>query len=474
MNKKIIIILIGLLIIGTVLSSCGPSVVETPSATELASTLDAPTVVPSKTLAPQTESDAVETARFSIEAHEEYQDAVSVLYETYFPGESPDFVESEGDLVVKMADIPEGSHPLIRATFLPDAVMIPQTNANHIQDFVNFAISLEGQDVLITNDYLPAKLILTDQAGNIVELSEPVTKVISTYGPATAFIYSVGAAERLVSASYLGARDPLGMSVMEKMDPRFPEIMGDDKFSQQDFNVEQAAVLNPDLIVTSTRTAWLDTVETLDWSVFLFDAETPERLKEAMRLAGQIFGPHSAAQSEVWVAYYEGVVNTISEQTASLDEDERPRVLFLGTEPTRVASGDMYQTDIIEAAGGVSVSAELGGYWNDVNLEQIAIWDPDVIIVPPYGGASVIAITESREWQILDAVQNGRVYQMPKLVAPWDTPAPDSVLGILWLAQRLHPNLIEMDCQTEATYFYDTFFNYSITQEELETVCKFE
>ena len=72
--------------------------------------------------------------------------------------------------------------------------------------------------------------------------------------------------------------------------------------------------------------------------------------------------------------------------------------------------------------------------------------DSDVIIVPPYGGASVKAIVESQEWQILDAVQKGQVYRMPKLVVPWDTPAPDSVLGIVWLAQLLNPRTIDLRC----------------------------
>ena len=64
------------------------------------------------------------------------------------------------------------------------------------------------------------------------------------------------------------------------------------------------------------------------------------------------------------------------------------------------------------------MSVELSGYWNDVDLEQIAIWDPDVIIVPPYGGATVETITESPEWQILNAVQSGHVYQMPNWSFP--------------------------------------------------------
>ncbi|MFW5714526.1 MAG: ABC transporter substrate-binding protein, partial [Brevefilum sp.] len=121
-----------------------------------------------------------------------------------------------------------------------------------------------------------------------------------------------------------------------------------------------------------------------------------------------------------------------------------------------------------------SVSADLSGFWNDVNLEQILIWDPDVIIVPPYGGATVSSITESSEWQILDAVQAGRVYQMPKLVVPWDTPSTDSVLGIVWMAQMLHPELVDLDCSNEAEYFYNTFYDYAITDDEIQTICQFE
>jgi iron complex transport system substrate-binding protein len=161
----------------------------------------------------------------------------------------------------------------------------------------------------------------------------------------------------------------------------------------------------------------------------------------------------------------------ILDETQTIADEDRPTVLFTGTEPLRIASGDMYQTSLIEIAGGVSVSSELTGYWNDVNLEQIAAWDPDVIIVPPYGGATVEAITENPDWQILTAVQKGRVYRMPKLVAPWDTPAPDSVLGIIWLAQRLFPELETPDCAEQADYFYNTYYNYAISAEEIDTIC---
>ena len=412
--------------------------------------------------------------RFTIVADDELKTSVAMLFESYFPGEAAAFVEKGGDLVVtKTYECPD-DRPCIWATYLPDSVMIQQSENADMEEFITFAISPEGQEQLINAGDLPQQINLDDQAGSTLVIPQPINRVISTYGPATSFIYSVHAQDRLVSASYLGARDPKGSAVMEKMDPRFPEIMGDNYFTQNDFNVEQAAVLNPDLIVTSARTSWLDTAEQLGLDVFLFDAETPERLRDAMQLVGKLFGPHSRAIADAWISYYDGIASAIQEQIAEIPEDQRVRVLFTGTAPLKVASGDMYQTDIIRAAGGVSVSSKLKGYWNDVNIEQVALWDPDVIIVPPYGGASVEAITESSEWQILEAVQERQVYQMPKLVVPWDTPAPDSILGIVWIAQLINPESINIDCATEAEYFYNTFYNYPITKEELATICQFD
>lgn len=402
--------------------------------------------------------------RFTIQADAALQAPLAALYAAFYEGEQPVFVSADADLV---ATASEGA----AAYFLPGAALIPAADSAEVADFIAFAVSPDGQQVLIDQGALPATITLTDQAGNAVEVAQPVRRMISAHGPTTAFVYAVGAQDRLVAASYLGARDPQGAAAMERIDPHFEEIKGDDEFSQQDFNVEDAAALDPDLILAAARTTWLDVTAELDIPVFLFDAETPERLKKAMLLTGQLFGPATAAQAEAWVAYYDSVFETVIEQTRAIPEEDRVRVLFTGTEPLRVVSGEMYQTAIIEAAGGVSVTAELTGFWNDVNLEQVAIWNPDVIIVPPYGGASVEAITESPEWQILDAVQAGRVYRMPKLVVPWDTPAPDSVLGIIWMAQLLYPELIDLDCAEQADYFYTTFYHYAISAEETAALC---
>ena len=195
-------------------------------------------------------------------------------------------------------------------------------------------------------------------------------------------VYGVGAGGRLVAAAYLGAKNA-GATAMENIDPRFPELDNGGSFSQKEFNLEEAATLNPNLIIAGARSTWLDTVSELGIPSFLYDAETPEALKEAILLTGQLFGPNTAAQAEAWVKYYDWITDSVIEQTQNIPDEDRIQVLFTGTDPLRIASGEMIQSSLIEIAGGVSVSSELTGYWNDVNLEQIAASGTrNVIIVP--------------------------------------------------------------------------------------------
>lgn len=466
MKKHIINLILLTLAAALILSACTTATEEvTPTEEEEVQETEAPTEEPKE------EPTEEVSARFSIQADADLQEAVTALYTACFPEEQPLFVDSEADLLATAAtEDEEFTLSDLPATFLPDSVLLPQTDSDDITEFVDFAISTAGQQVLIDLGALPDSVTLTDQAGNTIEIPQPVERVLSAYGPSTAIIYSVDAEDTLVSAAYLGAKDTIGSTAMANIDSRFEDLKSE-SFSQDEFNVEEAVNLDPDLIIANARSSWLDTVGELDVPIFLYDAETPELLKEAVLLTGEIFGPNSTAQAEAWVEYYDWVYDTILESTQSLSDEERPGVLFTGTSPLRIASGIMYQTSVIEIAGGISVSTELTGYWNDVNLEQIATWDPDVIIVPPYGGATVEAITEDAEWQILEAVQTGEVYQIPKLVAPWDTPASDSVLGIIWMSQVLFPDLVDLDCEEQAEYFFNTFYDYAISAEELETIC---
>ncbi len=406
---------------------------------------------------------------FTIQADEQLQPAIDALYAAVFNGEEPSYVDANGDvLVTSNPDVLADAVGALPDYFLPDGGIIALTdNADAIR-FADFSVSPDGQQVLIDAGLLPASVTITDQAGNTIEIPQPVRRVITPHAISTYTVYGVAGGDRLVAGSFLGARDEPGASRMAQIDPRFSELSSY-SMSQKEINVEQVAVLAPDVILTSTRSQWLDAVAELNIPVVLFQGESPETLKEAVLIVGQILGPNTAAHAEAWVAYYDSVFTTVTDATSNLES--RPSVLFSGSEPLRVASNEMYQSFMVDAAGGMSVTGDLTGYWNDVNLEQVAVWNPEVMFSTPYDGAWIDSVMSSTEWQVISAVQNGKVYQIPSYVAPWDTPIPESVLGIIWMTETLYPDLLDLDCATETDYFYRTFYNYQLPEDEIAALC---
>jgi len=45
------------------------------------------------------------------------------------------------------------------------------------------------------------------------------------------------------------------------------------------------------------------------------------------------------------------------------------------------------------------------------------------------------------------------------------------VLGVIWLAKTLYPDQVDLDCATETSYFYRTFYKYELPEAELTALC---
>lgn len=338
--------------------------------------------------------------------------------------------------------------------------------------FLEWATGPDGQQVAIELGLLPAEVTVTDQAGETVTVPQPVRRVVSAYGVSTYFIYPVGGEDRLVAATYLGIRSDEAVAAMTRIDPRFPEVSSAvSTLGQAESNLEEIAAVQPDLLLASKDSDWLGAAGELGIPVLRFEGETPQSLKDAVRLVGAVLGPDAAYRAEQFAQFYDETLGSIQAQMAGIDDPTT--VYFSGTNPLRVASGGMYQTAMIEAAGGVSVSKDTpGAGWQDVNLEQVYNWNPEVIFVPTYGRATTEAFTEDPQWAPVQAVAQGNVIQLPSLTGPLDTPAPDSIIGIIWMANRLYPGQLDLDCEALATEFYSRFYEYQLTPEEANGLCE--
>jgi iron complex transport system substrate-binding protein len=72
----------------------------------------------------------------------------------------------------------------------------------------------------------------------------------------------------------------------------------------------------------------------------------------------------------------------------------------------KVPPAEWIQTGIVEMAGGKPVWTDtLTDGWTIVTLEQIAAWNPDVILVADYKGKALEAVTSLKQddkWALLD------------------------------------------------------------------------
>jgi iron complex transport system substrate-binding protein len=131
------------------------------------------------------------------------------------------------------------------------------------------------------------------------------------------------------------------------------------------------------------------------------------------------------------------------------------------------SSGTFFQHHMMEAAGGLDVASELKGGWNEISVEQLMNWNPDVIASVKYcPDGKPEEIYANDKLSNLNAIKEKQVYQMPSNIGPWDMPEPKSILGIMWMSKALYPEAFEsIDLEKEANYFHEKF--YGVSYDEL-------
>ena len=132
----------------------------------------------------------------------------------------------------------------------------------------------------------------------------------------------------------------------------------------------------------------------------------------------------------------------------------------------------MYQHFIINLAGGRNVSANEKGEatpghgWLKISPEQLIKWNPDLIIVTQYAsGITPEQILADERLRGINAIKNKQVFWFPSKLNSWDNPTPQAVLGIKWLAKKIHPDKFRnIDIEKEANNFFTMFYGKTFTE----------
>lgn len=318
--------------------------------------------------------------------------------------------------------------------------------------------------------------VVQDMAGTDVELPQDVERVINCWPSSIQMMITLGATDKLVGVR--GIVNTENFAWMTKIAPEIqnlPSVL-DGTGSEGTLNIEEMLTLEPDLVITPYE----DDAETcrnagLTTAYMMFDSF--DGLKQSVTALGEMLGEDETAVAEKYVEYLDENIATVEDALKDLDDADRPVVHYMdaqnGEDMLTTSGTNSIMSEWIEMGGGkISTDGMLEGNSQQISAEEILAIDPDIILV---GGANQAIVYDKLmadpAMQELSAVQSGQVYRIPQGTFQWDRYSSESALQVLWAAKTIQPEYFEdIDMAQETKEFYKEYFNYDLSDEEVEAI----
>ena len=407
-----------------------------------------------------------------------YEDNVKAIVTKVSLGEADAGVVYVSDITTEVAgkigkiDIPDALNTI--ATY-PIAAISDSKNPDPAKAFVDMILSPEGQAVLGKYGFIPAVtgasstegFMVTDALGRAVRFEKAPEKIVlagkALFMVADAIYLFPEDGKRIVA---LGSTQQGSSNFIPMIDTTFSDKIALDSNA----GVEQIAATQPDCVIMKSSNASTlgKALEAVKIPVVYLDFETPDQYQRDLKTLGQLFqNPEQAAKL---ADYYKSKADAVAKTVANLKDDQKPRTLVLyynekdNTVAFNVPPMGWMQTLQVIMAGGRPVweDANPGSGWTKISLEQVAAWNPEVIFVVSYikpVNEVVATLKADSKWQALDAVKNNKIYAFVTDAYSWDQPDTRWLLGLSWVAGKLHPDLFpDQDIVKEAQTFYHDLY----------------
>ena len=153
---------------------------------------------------------------------------------------------------------------------------------------------------------------------------------------------------------------------------------------------------------------------------------------------------------------------------------EKANILYItGDQGLNVIAQGSFHAEVIDMlANNLAVVEEPSskGTGNEVDMEQILNWNPDVILFAP--GSIYATVAENENWQTITAIKNGAYYEVPMGPYNWMgfPPSVQRLLGMTWMAKILYPTAADYDLYTEVSSYFQLFYHCELTQAQYDAL----
>ena len=310
---------------------------------------------------------------------------------------------------------------------------------------------------------------VADGAGRAVPVPAQVSRVFPAGPPAAIMLYT------LAPELLLGWPRPNGAAEREFL---LPEIGGRPEVGRitgrgNTANLEAVLALKPDLIldigdVSPTYVSLADRVQEQTGIPYALLDGRFEAAVAAYRTLGALINRRDDAETLARDA--ETTLAAITGRIAGTPKERRPRVYYArGPRGLETGLGGALNMETIELLAQNVAGGTRGGL-SAVSIEQVLVWNPDVIVTIDPDFAAAVA--HDPAWASVAAVRTNRVHLAPRLPFGWVDlpPSVNRLIGLWWLAKILYPDLFPEDLRPLTREFYRRYYHVTLTDAQLERV----
>lgn len=327
-----------------------------------------------------------------------------------------------------------------------------------------------GQPNEPTPDPEPTTRTFTDSLGREVTLPSKLSK-IAISGPLAQIVVFAIAPEMMVGVANDWGEEAKGLIPDEYYTlPKLGQLYG----GKGELNLETLLGSGAQVVIDvgepkDTIVEDLDALQEQTGIPFVHVSATIETMGDAYRKLGELLGMEEEAET----------LATYCDETYAMVKDvaehvEKANLLYItGDAGLNVIAQGSYHAEIIDLLSNnlaVVDSPSSKGTGNEVDMEQLMLWNPDVILFAP--DSVYASVGDDPLWQSLTAIQNGSYYEAPMGPYNWMgfPPSVQRYLGMLWMAKLLYPDAADYDLQAEVTEYFDLFYHCALTGEQYEAL----
>lgn len=244
-----------------------------------------------------------------------------------------------------------------------------------------------------------AARVVADDTGRAVSLPDHARRIVCLAPSVVETVYAIGA-----GADVAGITDFTLYPPEARQKPSIGGVLRP--------SLERIAQLHPDVavgIANFNDTETIRGIERLGVPVFLVNPSGLAGLYRSIASLGRALGREAEAGALV-ERLHERERRVREQATASA---KRPTVFFaISLDPCITAGRGAFITELIEAAGARSVTADLPREWINLNIEAVIPKQPSFILVLRDSPFGLQQMRERAGWRSLEAVRRGRVLRV--------------------------------------------------------------